>query len=219
MIEMDKIPAESSLLDEKTKETMKGIFARLTKDIELKAVVDVQEEKSMEMASFLKGVEGLSPHIHLSLYEPGEGDGLPMDTVHLPVTGLYSDGEYQRAAFHGVPGGKEINSFVIAIYNLAGPGQEIDKSTLKKIEKLKKPVHVQIFVSLSCHHCPEVVSTCQRIAMLSPMVRAEMYDGNLYPDLVEKYRIERVPLVVLNEKDSFAGPRRMEDFVQLFKDM
>lgn len=219
MIDMDKIPAESALLDEKTKETMKGIFSRLTKDIELKAVVDMKEEKSVEMASFLKAVESLSPRIRLSLYEPGEGENLPMDTVHLPATGFYSEGKYQRVSFHGVPGGKEINSFVIAIYNLAGPGQEIARSTLKKIEKLKKPVHVQIFVSLSCHHCPDVVIACQRIAMLSDMIHAEMYDGNLYPDLVEKYRVERVPLVVLNEKDSFAGPRKIEDLVQLFKDM
>lgn len=219
MIDADRIPAESSLLDEKTKETMKGIFSKLTKVIELKAVVDIQEEKSMEMASFLRVMESLSDRICLSFYEPQEAGGLPMDTAHLPVTGLYLNGEYQRVSFHGVPGGREINSFVIAIYNLAGPGQELAKGTLKKIEKLKKPVHVQIFVSLSCHHCPDVVIACQRIAMLSPMVHTEMYDGNLYPDLVEKYKIERVPLVVLNGQDRFAGPRSIEDFVQLFKDM
>lgn len=137
---------------------------------------------------------------------------------HLPATGFYLDGVYQRVAFHGVPGGKEINSFVIGIYNLAGPGQEIAAGTLKKIGKLKKPVHAKICVSLACHHCPGVVIACQQIAMKSDCISAEMYDANLYPDLVERYKIERVPLVALNDRDVFMGPRTIEDLVQLFKD-
>lgn len=219
MIDLNRIPGDSALLDEKTKETLIGIFGKLTKDVELRAVVDLEQEKSMEMASFLKTLMCLSPRIRIELHEPSDGECAELDTGHLPVTGLYLDGVYQRAAFHGVPGGKEINSFVIAIYNLAGPGQEIAKGTVKKIEKLKKKARIQIFVSLSCHHCPGVVTACQRIAMMNPFVEAEMYDGNLYPDLVERYNIARVPMVVLNEKDSFTGPRSIEDLVQLLKDM
>ncbi len=218
MIDLNTIPAESALLDEKTRETITGVFAKLTKDVTIRAVVDLAEEKSAEMASFLRCVAGLSPRIGLELYAPEEGAALPMDTEHLPATGLFLGSEYQRAAFHGVPGGKEINSFVIAIYNLAGPGQEIQKGTVKKIEKLSRPVNVKICVSLACHHCPGVVIACQRIAMMNSNITAEMYDANLYPDLVEQYRIERVPMVVVNDGERFMGPRTIEDLVQLFRD-
>lgn len=218
MIDLSEISGESALLDEKTKETLKGIFGKLTREVELKAVVDLKEEKSLEMASFLKGIAALDSHILLSLYAPEEGEGLGMDTEHLPATGFFLDGVYQRTAFHGVPGGKEINSFVIGIYNLAGPGQELSRGTVKKIEKLSWPVRIKICVSLACHHCPGVVIACQRIAMMNPVIQAEMYDANLYPDLVEAYRIERVPLVVLNDRDIFMGPRSIEDLVQLLKD-
>lgn len=218
MIEIASIPGDSQLLDEKTKETLKGIFAKLDKDVTLKAVVDMEEEKSKEMASFLKGIEDLSSRIRLELYLPSEGKDLGMETTHLPVTGLFLDGVYQRVAFHGVPGGKEINSFVIAIYNLAGPGQEISRGAVKKIGKLKRPAEIKICVSLACHHCPGVVIACQRIAMLSPLVEAQMYDANLYPDLVEKFKIERVPLVIINDKDLYAGPRSIEDLTQLLLD-
>lgn len=219
MINLDGIPAESSLLDEKTKETLSGIFAKLDNDIGLKCVVKMEEEKSAEMASFLKGIAALSPRIHLELYEPLEGAALGMDIDHLPATGLFLNGEYSGAAFHGVPGGKEINSFVIGIYNLAGPGQEISKAAQRKIAKIKRPVSVKICVSLACHHCPGVVIACQRIAMFSPLVKAEMYDANLYPDLVEQFSIERVPLVILNDKEVYAGPRSIEDLTQLFLDI
>lgn len=218
MIDLSKIPAESALLDEKTKETIQGVFARLTREVTLKAVVDLEEAKSREMASFLVLVAQLSSLINLELYAPGEAGDLEMDTEHLPVTGFFMDGRYWGAAFHGVPGGKEINSFVIGIYNLAGPGQELPKGAEKKIAKLARPVHVKICVSLACHHCPGVVIACQRIAMMNSCITAEMYDANLYPDLVERYRIERVPLVVINERDTFVGPRTIEDLIQLFRD-
>ena len=126
MIDISLISGESPLLDEKTAETMRGIFQKLDKAVVLKAAVDPEEEKSAEMASFLKGIAGLSPMISLELYSRKEADilaqetreqGAQIDISHLPVTGIFVEGVYQRAAFHGVPGGKEINSFVIGIYN------------------------------------------------------------------------------------------------------
>ncbi len=218
MIDLSRIPAESALLEDQMKQTIQGVLAKLTKDVTIKAVVDLNEEKSAEMAAFLKAVAQLSSRITLELYGPDEADGFEMDTEHLPATGFYLNHVYQRVAFHGVPGGKEINSFVIGLYNLAGPGQELQKGTEKKIAKLSRPVQMKICVSLVCHHCPGVVIACQRIAMMSSFVNAEMYDANLYPDLVEKYRIERVPMVVINDKDVFMGPRSIEDLVQLCKD-
>ena len=227
MIDISLISGESPLLDEKTAETMRGIFQKLDKAVVLKAAVDPEEEKSAEMASFLKGIAGLSPTISLELYSRKEADilaqetreqGAQIDISHLPVTGIFVEGVYQRAAFHGVPGGKEINSFVIGIYNAAGPGQEISKAAIKKIGRLKRPADVKICVSLACHHCPGVAIASQRIAMLSPLVQAQMYDANLYPDLVEKYQIERVPLVIINNSQVYAGPRSIEDLTQLLLD-
>lgn len=218
MIELTSITGESPLLNEKTKITIQGIFEKLEKQVTLKAVVDLQEKKSVEMAEFLKGIAALSPLIDVELYDSLEGQQLELDTKHLPVTAFYLDGIYQRIAFHGIPGGKEINSFVIAIYNLAGAGQELSNGIRKKIEKLKYPIDFKIFVSLSCHHCPSVVIACQRMAMLNEMIHAQMYDANLYPDMIEKYKIERVPMIIVNDKKIFLGPRSIEDLIQLAKD-
>ena len=53
--------------------------------------------------------------------------------------------------------------------------------------------------------------------MLNPLIEAEMIDANLYPDLVEKYQIKRVPFMIVNDRDTFTGPRSIEDLVVLFK--
>ena len=54
--------------------------------------------------------------------------------------------------------------------------------------------------------------------MLNPLVQAQMYDANLYPDLVEAYQIERVPLVIINDSQVYTGPRSIEDLTQLLLD-
>lgn len=40
-----------------------------------------------------------------------------------------ADGSETGVAFHGVPGGHEFTSFVLGLYNLAGPGQRLDDQT------------------------------------------------------------------------------------------
>ena len=174
---IEHITPESKLLDENLKKELSGIFLKLTEEVVLKAVIDMTTEKGAELAGFLTVIESLSPKISLEMYMPDEAEqAVELDTAYLPVTGLYKDGCYAGIAFHGVPGGKEINSFVLAIYNLAGSGQEVSSRAVKMLRKLERKMNIKICVSLACHHCPKVVAACQQIAVLSGQVEAEMID-------------------------------------------
>lgn len=54
------------------------------------------------------------------------GNRRKINADKFPVVALInSNGEYSGVKFHGVPGGHELNSFILAIYNLAGPGQAL----------------------------------------------------------------------------------------------
>ncbi|MDO5411279.1 MAG: thioredoxin family protein [Lachnospiraceae bacterium] len=229
MIDLSQISEECTLFNEKLCQDLEGILKRLTQTVTIKAVLDMEQDKSREMASFLKRfcmIPSAVP-VKLELYSleevtKGEQEEalhsvLGLNLQYLPVTGLYLDEGYTGVSFHGIPGGKEINAFVLAIYNLAGPGQELSDGTRRKIQKLKRKVNVKICVSLGCHHCSGLVASCQRIAMLNPLIEAEMIDANLYPDLVAQYHIERVPFMIVNDKDTYTGPRNIEDLIVLFK--
>ena len=52
MIDISLISAETPLLDEKTAETMRGVFQKLEKAVVLKAVVDLKEELQDFLQSF-----------------------------------------------------------------------------------------------------------------------------------------------------------------------
>ncbi|MGO5314897.1 thioredoxin family protein [Bilifractor sp. LCP21S3_A7] len=101
-------------------------------------------------------------------------------------------------AFHGVPGGHEFTSFVLGLYNASGPGQAIDPELREKIAGIKRDIHMQILVSLSCTMCPELVTAAQRIASLNPLVSAEVYDLNHFGELKQKYNVMSVPCLVIN---------------------
>lgn len=205
-------------MDQGLKDQLAGIFGRMEKKVTIRAVADLSREKDREMASFLRAIVSVSPNLELELYGPDEADQVPeLNTSWLPVTGLYKDGAYGRAAFHGVPGGREINSFVLAVYNLAGPGQEVPKGTRKKIERLDKKANIKICVSLACHHCPLVVTACQQIAILNPNIEAEMIDAALYDDLVAQYDIKRVPMMIINDSRIVMGSKTMDEIVTLLK--
>lgn len=217
-IDFARIPEESSLIDQGLKTQLSGIFGKMEGQVAIKAVVDFSREKDCEQAAFLRAVSALSDKLDLELYGPDEAGQVPeLNTQWLPVTGLYRDGRYGRASFHGVPGGKEINSFVLAIYNLAGPGQEMPRGLRKKIEKLDKKTNIKICVSLACHHCPVVVAACQRIAILNPNIEAEMIDAALYEDLVAKYDIKRIPMMIFNDSEIHMGGKEIEEIVTLLK--
>lgn len=219
MIDLSGIPKTSSLIDNPMKEQLRGILAAMKAPVVLKAVVDMKREKDIEMASFLQVVSEQGDLLSLELYAPAEAAArVPeLDITYLPATGLYRDGEYGRVAFHGVPGGKEFNSFVAALLCLSGSGPDVPDKLAQTIRKLTKPANIKICVSLSCHHCPAVVAACQQIAVLSPVIAAEMIDAALYPELVDRFNISRVPMVIIDNCHVHMGSKSMDEMVDLLK--
>lgn len=212
-----EIPSESPLLNDAMKGQIASVMAKLTQDVWLRAVIDCVDAKCMEMAGFLKAFVQISPRLHLELYEPGEASLLEEEMEcggFYPVTGLYlEETEFSGISFRGIPGGQEINSFVIAFYNAAGAGQPLEETVKDRIRAIRGTQSIRIFVSLACHYCAETVILAQHIAALNSGIRAQMTDAGLYPALVEKYGLERVPVIVLNEESRLLGGKSMEEML------
>ena len=204
---IQNIVAQSDLINDALKAELTKIFSKLTDDVVLKAVVDMNDSKGKELAGFLATISTLSEKITLQAYDSSEVGADELDRAYLPVVGVYKNDTYSGICFHGVPGGKEINPFVLALYNVGGPGQELPKAQLKAIQKINKKINLKVCVSLACAYCAQEVAYCQRIASLNENVEAEMIDATLYKDLIEKYKIERIPLLIVNDEKTFVGQK------------
>ena len=115
-----------------------------------------------------------------------------------------ADGTPTGLAFHGVPSGHEFTSFVLGLYNAAGPGQALDEATREQIAAITSKTDIKILVTLSCTMCPDLVIAAQRIAAENPSVTAHVYDIRHFEELKNRYNVMSVPcLVINNEKVSF----------------
>ena len=116
-----------------------------------------------------------------------------------------------------MPGGHEFTSFVLGLYNAAGPGQPIDEDIRREAMELKG-ADMKVLVSLSCTMCPDLVLAAQRIASLNENVSAEVYDITHFPALREQYNVMSVPCLVINdgEKVSF-GKKNIRQLLDLLK--
>lgn len=124
-----------------------------------------------------------------------------------------ADGTFTGLAFHGIPGGHEFTSFVLGLYNAAGPGQRIDPAVTERIAALRQPISLKVLVSLSCTKCPELVTAAQKIAADNAQVTAEVYDLNHFPDLQKQYQVMSVPCMVLNDDKITFGKKNIEQIL------
>ena len=205
-------PEKSPLIAPALEEQLKTLFARLTSQVELTAILG-DDDKSREMGSFLCHLSTLSPLLRLRLLAPGEDAALDeaLDASLLPATAVGG----MRMVFHGVPGGKEITAFAGAILNAGQAAKALDRFTLRDIARIKTPMKLQVCVSLSCQHCAQLVLHAQRIAWENELVTAHMIDANLYPGLVKALKLERVPLTVVNGTRQFPGGKTMAELTTL----
>jgi len=109
-----------------------------------------------------------------------------------------ANGKFTGIQFSGVPGGHEFNSFILAILQAGGSALKLDESIQNMVKKVDQKLDFQVYISLSCHACPDVVQAMNQFALLNENIGAEMIDGAVYPDLVEQNNIQGVPTVFLN---------------------
>ncbi len=100
--------------------------------------------------------------------------------------------------FSGIPSGHEFNSLILAILQSSGTALKLDESLANMVRRVTETLHFEVFISLSCHNCPDVVQVLNQFALLNPNISSEMIDGGLFPELISQRNIQGVPSVYLN---------------------
>lgn len=198
---------ETSFISSEIKAKLMPIFAKFENPVIVKAWLD-DSDFSAELKNFVGELAPLTDKISCTeaRVEDGSAPGLEL---------LKADGTSSGIIFHGVPGGHEFNSFIVALYNVAGPGQAMDDSVTAALAKLDHNIDIKVMVSLSCTMCPEVVMGTQRLAAASPFVKAEMFDLQHFPDIKKQYKIMSVPCMVINDKDVHFGKKNINEIVSM----
>lgn len=199
------------LLSEAIRSQLTAVFTKLTRNVVVK-LWDDRSQLAGLMKNFMEELKGLSDRIILS-YEDASVMGNDVTAPAMEL--IYDDGTSAGIFFHAVPGGHELNSFVIAIYNVGSAGQAVDEDIKNRISAIASPVHIQVLVSLSCTMCPETVMSTQRAATLNRNIRAEMFDLAYYPELKEKYNVMSVPCTIINGSRVVFGKKNLAEIADI----
>jgi len=189
------------MLDDAIKSQLKTYLERLQRPIELVAAFDVSPA-SAELRALLADIQACSPLVTVRE---------DVFTARAPSFGIAEQGQPPRVVFAGLPMGYEFTSLVLALLQVGGHPPKVAPDALAAAQGLSGPYHFEVFMSLSCHSCPDVVQAVNTLAAVNPGVRATVIDGALFQAEVEQRGVMAVPTVFLNGQPFATGRMGLEE--------
>lgn len=169
-----------------------------------------------ETKAYMQEVEELSDKLHLVEYDMEKNSDLAekYNVQMVPsIVLLDSNKEYHGIKFNGIPAGHEINSFIPALLEVSGHVSEMPKELEERIMKIDKPMNIKVFVTLSCPHCPGAVQKAHKLALMNPMIDAEMIEAETFGELSMKHNVSGVPKIVINDQYDLLGNQPIQEFL------
>ena len=204
--------AESSeLFTAEMRQQLDTVFVCMERPLLLKLYLD-NRPISAELERFITALVTLSDKLELQVC-----DRQAQEIFAPCVEVCLKDGTQTGLAFHGVPSGHEFTSFVLGLYNAAGPGQALDEITQKQIATITNKTDMKILVTLSCTMCPDLVVAAQRIAAENPYITAQVYDIHHFENLKDQYNVMSVPCLVINDEKVYFGKKNISQILDLIK--
>ena len=208
-VEMQESASGDEMFTAEMRQQLDTVFSRMERPLLLKLYLD-SRPISAELESFMTALVELSDKLELVVCDrQAEESFAPCVEV------CQADGTPTGLAFHGVPSGHEFTSFVLGLYNAAGPGQALDEATREQITSITNITDMKILVTLSCTMCPDLVLAAQRIAAENPNVTVHVYDIRHFENLKNRYKVMSVPCMVINDDKVFFGKKNISQILEV----
>lgn len=192
------------MLDASTKAQLKSYLERATQPIEIVASLD-DSKAAGEMLSLLKDVAESSPLVKLTESRD--------DNHRKPSFSVNRPSENHGPRFAGLPMGHEFTSLILALLQIGGYPPKVEQAVLDQIKALDGDFEFEIYVSLTCHNCPDVVQALNLMAIQNPRIRTTMIEGGTFQDEVKERQIMAVPTVFLNGTEFGQGRMSLEEIL------
>lgn len=174
-----------------------------------------EHSKREELVDFLTQIASVSDKLTLEERDAGFRSAITFELETDAPTGVF---------FSGIPSGHEFNSLILSMLWASGTPMKLDDNLTSKISApLNADLHFEVFISLDCHNCPDVVQALNQFALLNPRIKTEMIDGGLFQNMIKERDIQGVPSVYLNGETFANGKTELSSMVdkltELFPEM
>jgi len=191
------------MLDDALKAQLQQYLGMLRQPIRLIASLD-DSETGTDMKSLLETIVSLSDKVSL------DTSG---NDARKPSFMVAREGETQGVRFAGLPLGHEFTSLVLALLWTGGHPPKVEQDVIDSIKGLDGDFNFEVYMSLSCHNCPDVVQALSLMAIVNPKVKTVVIEGGAFQKEVEERQIMAVPMVFLNGQVFGSGRMSAEEIV------
>jgi alkyl hydroperoxide reductase subunit F len=191
------------MLDDNLKQQLQTYLGMLQRPIRLIATLD-GSTKSAELRELLQEIAALSPQIRF--------DDSGRD-ARVPSFEIVREGQTHGVRFAGIPLGHEFTSLVLALLWTGGHPPKVAADVIEQIQALDGDYRFEVFMSLSCHNCPDVVQAACLMAIVNPRIQTTVIDGALFQAEVEARQIMAVPMTFLNGEVFASGRMSVEEML------
>jgi alkyl hydroperoxide reductase subunit F len=192
------------MLDDTLKSQLAAYLERVTQPFELVATLG-DDETSGQMRELLQTIQSLRAD-KITLRTDGTDARKPSFT-------LQRAGSPNSLRFAGLPLGHEFTSLVLALLWTGGHPPKVEPEVIEQIQALDGDFNFEVYMSLSCHNCPDVVQALSLMAILNPKVKTTIIEGGAFQDEVNAREIMAVPMVFLNGTVFGSGRMGVEEIV------
>jgi len=191
------------MLDDSLKTQLKTYLERVSQPFEIEASLS-DSDSSRELLVLLQDIAAMSDKITLKT------DG---QDARRPSFSLRRSGTEQSLRFAAIPLGHEFTSLVLALLWTGGHPPKVEPEVIEQIKALDGEFSFEVYMSLSCHNCPDVVQALSLMSVFNPKVKTVVIDGGLFQDEVNAREIMAVPSIWLNGAPFGSGRMSVEEIV------
>ena len=192
------------MLDEQLKTQLAAYLERVQQPFELVASLD-DSETARDMRELLVTIQTLrSDKITLRT------DG---NDARKPSFSLQRAGATNSLRFAGLPLGHEVTSLVLALLWTGGHPPKVEQDVIDSIKALDGDFNFEVYMSLTCHNCPDVVQALSLMAIVNPKIKTTVIEGGAFQQEVTEREIMAVPMVFLNGQVFGSGRMTIEEIV------
>lgn len=192
------------MLDATMTQQLKTYLANLREPVELVASLG-DDDKSAQTRELLEEIAAL--HDLVSASFDGTDSRKPSFVIRRA-----SDAE-KWVRFAGLPMGHEFTSLVLALLWAGGHPPKVDADLLEQVRGLEDDFNFEMYFSLSCHNCPDVVQALTLMALENPRVTATLIEGGTFQDEVDSRDIMAVPATFLNGEPFYNGKMELAEIL------
>ena len=197
-----------SLIPDDKKELLKTDFSTKLED-PVRIVMFTQEVECRfcsDTRQLVQELATLNDKIKVEVYDfvanADKAKELGIDKI--PALAIIGKKDY-GVRIYGIPYGYELQTLISAVIGVSKGKTDLSDKTKAILADVKSPVHIQVFVTLTCPHCPAAASIAHKLAIESDMIKADVIDSSEFAVLAQKYAVIGVPKIIINEKVEFVG--------------